>query len=296
MRPVVSGKVVQHAAKCLLMALWTLPSICAATNDPNRAGTLSLLIYNTHGLPTLFAKDDPGPRFAIIANLTHQYDLALLQEDFAHHRALLRGLKDSALVTRGSDPASKPCLLCSSSGLTFISHLQTADWSSQTRFFEFDTCSGWLNQANDCLAQKGFQIASLESRTGRRLAIINTHLDAGDTDSDRFARQFQLRQIASIIEQLPNETAIIIGGDFNLNWESSKDRELLISFRDRLKLTRAVGGIQAESGWQILDYVFYRSSDRTRLLVIESGEDTSFRYRKRPLSDHPALYVNFQVE
>ena len=290
------GRVTQHVFKCFIMALWTLPPVIAAANDANGAGTISLLIYNTHGLPTLFAKDDPAPRFPRIANLTHPYDIALLQEDFAHHQSLLRGLKDSAFVARGSDPASKPCLICSGSGLTFVSHLPAAEWSGETTFIEFDTCSGWLNKANDCLAQKGFQIVRLESRSGRHLAVINTHLDAGDADSDRIARQLQLQQIVSAVEQIPAETAIIVGGDFNLNWESSEDRDLLFRFRDRLNLTRAVGGIQAENGWQVLDYVFYRSGDRTRLLVLQSGEDTSFRYKARPLSDHPALYVNFRVE
>ena len=46
---------------------------------------LNLLVYNTHGLPTFFARDNPQERFQKIGALTEKFDLSILQEDFAHH-------------------------------------------------------------------------------------------------------------------------------------------------------------------------------------------------------------------
>ena len=272
-----------------------LAGLCVNVATAEAPDPFNLLIYNTHGLPAIFAKDDPESRFPRIANLTHAYDLILLQEDFAHHQTLIGGLKENADVVRGLNAVSPPCFFCSASGLTFISHLHPAQWSLQHTFFEFDACSGWLSRANECFAQKGFQMIRLEAKSGQLVYLINTHLDAGRTTADQSARKLQLQQIVSVIKQIPQGAALIVGGDLNLDWDSPKDRELLHAFRDRLNLVRAVGGIQASNGWQILDYVYFRSGHGTRLRVTQSGEDPSFQHQSRPLSDHPALFVNFSV-
>ena len=62
---------------------------------------LSLLVYNTHGLPTIFAKDRPRERFPEIVRLTHDYDISLLQEDFAHHDLVLKHAKEGQSIQRG---------------------------------------------------------------------------------------------------------------------------------------------------------------------------------------------------
>ena len=36
---------------------------------------LSILVYNTHGLPAVFARDKPSNRFPKIGNLTARFDL-----------------------------------------------------------------------------------------------------------------------------------------------------------------------------------------------------------------------------
>ena len=61
-------------------------------NRPRVAVEMSLLVYNTHGLPAFFARDNPGERFPKIGNLTQGFDVSLLQEDFAHHDLLLMSL------------------------------------------------------------------------------------------------------------------------------------------------------------------------------------------------------------
>ena len=44
---------------------------------------LKILVYNTHGLPTIFVDDDPVERFPLIGQQTKRYQISLLQEDFA---------------------------------------------------------------------------------------------------------------------------------------------------------------------------------------------------------------------
>ena len=97
------------------------------------------------------------------------------------------------------------------------------------------------------------------------------------------------------MQELARDEAIILAGDLNLNWQSASDKALLLQFRDRLQLTRAETGSQAERGWPVLDYVYFRDGLNADLEVLDSGEDTQFKNDAGPLSDHPALFVRFAV-
>ena len=71
----------------------------------------------------------------------------------------------------------------------------------------------------DCFAQKGFQLAILESAAGLRIYIVNTHLDAGQSELDRLARASQLDQIALALEADASSEAVLIVGDLNLDFQ-----------------------------------------------------------------------------
>ena len=257
---------------------------------------LNLLVYNTHGLPAYLAGDKPEERFPEIAKRTGTYDLALLQEDFAHHELLLSHLKKPVSVTRGEDPVVPPCMFCSGSGLTLISNLEDLGWTIETTFHAFDVCSGWLSGANDCFAQKGFQLITMATADGRHIVLVNTHLDAGRSDEDRQARAVQLNHIATVLEREAGGAALIVAGDLNLRWDIPGDNALLMSFRDRLGLRRAEQGAAADQGWAILDYIYFRSGKTVTLNVAASGEDTAFANKMGPLSDHPALFATFLAQ
>ena len=256
---------------------------------------MELLVYNTHGLPTAFAKDNPDKRFPAIARLTQRYELSLLQEDFAHHETLLQNLTAQSLVLRGNARRSALCLFCSGSGLTTISNLGQR-WHVETQAEAFNSCSGWLGGLNDCFANKGFQLVLLESPSGNRLMVVNTHLDAGRSASDRAARATQLKQITARIRKAAPGEALIVAGDLNLDWQDLKDRALLEQFREDLNLIRIGNNVQAVNGWPILDYIFYRNGRKTTLEILENGEDLAFRNEDGPLSDHPAFFVKFLVQ
>ena len=255
---------------------------------------IKILVYNTHGLPAVFAGDDPEKRFPLIAEKTKSYQLSLLQEDFAHHELLLKNLNEGSVALRGNTNNKSFCPFCSGSGLTMISNLEK-EWTIETQSEAFNTCSGWLGGLNDCFASKGFQLARIETPSGKYFYVVNTHLDAGRNSSDRKARATQLKQIAAKMKQEVSEEALIIVGDLNLRWNDPEDRALLEAFKKDLGLTDSIKGVQAEGGWPILDYVLYRNGRATTLEVLEAGEDIAFQNEKEPLSDHPALFMKLLI-
>jgi hypothetical protein len=251
---------------------------------------LKILVYNTHGLPTIFVDDDPVERFPLIGQQTKRYQISLLQEDFAHHELLLKNLKEESVAVRGNGNSKSFCPFCSGSGLTLISNLEK-EWQLEINSEAFNSCSGWLGGLNDCFASKGFQLAQIKTPSGKYLFILNTHLDAGRSGSDRKARAEQLGQILTKVKQETSGEALIVVGDLNLKWKDPEDRGLLDSFKKDLGLIDSFEGVKSDKDKSIFDYILYRNGQSTSLEIIEAGEDVSFEYEKGPLSDHPALFL-----
>ena len=255
---------------------------------------IKILAYNTHGLPAVFAGDDPEERFPLIAEKTKRYQLSLLQEDFAHHELLLKHLNEESVAVRGNGNNKSLCPFCSGSGLTMISNFER-EWQLEVNSEAFNSCSGWLGGLNDCFASKGFQLARIKTPSGKYVFILNTHLDAGRSTSDRKVRAEQLSQILAKVKQVTAGEALIVAGDLNLRWNDPEDRALLENFMTDLTLKDSLGGIQSEKGWPILDYILYRNGQTTSLEVLEVGEDLGFKYENGQLSDHPALFIRMLI-
>ena len=275
--------VIKAAFYCLL-----LPSVLVSEE-------IKLLTYNTHGLPAIFSGDGPSKRFPLIAKEINRYQISLLQEDFAHHKLLLNNLEEGSSAKRGNKSRLTFCPCCTGSGLTTISNLED-DWELKFHSEAFNTCSGWLGKANDCFASKGFQLIRVKSPSGKQFFILNTHLDAGRHDSDRKARENQLNQISTIVKQDLIGEALILAGDLNLKWDDAEDRSLLENFKENLGLLDPVNGIQADTGWPIIDYILYRNGKKTSFGILETGEDLNFQTHQGPLSDHPALYISLLIK
>ena len=255
---------------------------------------IKILVYNTHGLPSAFAGDEPEERFPLIGKKAKGYQLSLLQEDFAHHELLLKSLNKESVALRGNDNNKSLCPFCSGSGLTMISNLEK-EWQLEINSEAFNSCSGWLGGLNDCFASKGFQLARIQTPSGKYMFILNTHLDAGRSTSDRKVRAEQLNQILTKVKQVTAGEALIVAGDLNLRWNDPKDRALLENFMTDLSLKDSIKGTQSERGWAILDYILYRNGQTTSLEVIEVGEDLGFKYENGQLSDHPALFIRMLI-
>ena len=135
--------------------------LCFISTDLN-SEEIKILVYNTHGLPSAFAGDDPKERFPLIGEKTKAYQLSLLQEDFAHHELLLKNLSKESIAIRGNGNNKSLCPFCSGSGLTMISNFER-EWQLEVNPEAFHSCPVWLGGLNDCFASKRFHLARIES-------------------------------------------------------------------------------------------------------------------------------------
>jgi endonuclease/exonuclease/phosphatase family metal-dependent hydrolase len=257
----------------------------------------SVLSYNTHGLPGWVAGDAPEERFPKIGALVRDYDVALLQEDFAHHPRLRQGAGD-LLVERGNESrfrASALCLLfCEGSGLTFLSRLPRG-WVEAVESRAYDACSGWLGGANDCFATKGFQHARVLVGGELEVHFVNTHLDAGRAPEDRAARRAQLERLR---EHLLRESAgapLVLGGDLNLDAGDPADAALRDEFTSSLGLVDTGAAATPGSSWDRLDYLYRRDGGAVQVELIDAGEAREFVDAGAPLSDHPAIFARLRA-
>ena len=123
--------------------------------------------------------------------------------------------------------------------------------------------------------------------------LIKTTYDVSTQTEDFSGDSIQI--LTKVKKELAEE-ALIVAGDLNLRWNDPEDRSLLESFKKDLGLIDPLKGVQAEKGWQILDYILYRNGKSTNLEVLKKGEDLTFQKNLKPLSDHPALYIKLLID
>jgi endonuclease/exonuclease/phosphatase (EEP) superfamily protein YafD len=130
---------------------------------------------------------------------------------------------------------------------------------------------------------------------GGTLDFVNTHLDAGRSDTDREARREQLALLERSLATAVGDGALILAGDLNLSASDPADVALRDAFTGALGLTDSGARARPESDWPILDYIFYRSGGGVTLEVLAAGEDVSFVHQGVALSDHPAIFARFRA-
>ncbi len=277
--------------KFLLIIYLFIPFEVFSVEDKNFI--LNILVYNTHGLPEIFIDDNPKKRFPTIGEKTQDFNISLLQEDYSHHEELSSRLGTDSIAYRGGT-GTFLCPFCTGSGLTSIFNLPDG-WLIDVENETYEDCSGWLRGANDCFAYKGFQIIKITTPNKKEFYIINTHMDAGRRDSDRYAREKQLEHIVSAIKKKEDIKTLIVAGDLNLNSKDPGDMELLKQFKNELFLMDTFEDTQIDKRWSILDYILIRQGEDVRFKINSVGEDRSFFTEEGPLSDHPALFIELSI-
>ena len=264
------------------------------------ATEVSVLSYNTHGLPAWIAGDKPKLRFPLIGQKLNTYDLVLLQEDFAYHKLLLQSATHPT-AERGNGARHRITrllpFLCGScgSGLTTLSRLPRERLLEVDRQ-QYTNCAGWLGSGNDCWATKGFLHTRWQFAKDVKIAVYNTHLDANDGRKDHQARVAQLNQLREYIAKQPVDQLLIIGGDFNLDQDVPQDKALLDSFIKALGLIDTQAQASRGSWPYRLDYILYRSGGAISLELIDAGVANEFVNGNLPLSDHPPIYARFRIK
>jgi endonuclease/exonuclease/phosphatase family metal-dependent hydrolase len=250
---------------------------------------ITVLSYNVHGLPSLLVADDPEARMPEISSRLNRYDVALVQESWAYGAAL------GAQATHATKERSGGV----DTGMFFQTGLATfarPRLRAVTRG-SLGACAGWLDRANDCFADKGFLRVRLALANGAELDFWNLHLDAGDDETDRDARDRQLARLVLRVRETSADGPLVIAGDFNLDAANPADRALFERFTSALALIdsgahAATDGVFAH---ERIDYILYRSGAGVALAPVEAGEAREFSNGPTPLSDHPALFARIRV-
>jgi endonuclease/exonuclease/phosphatase family metal-dependent hydrolase len=268
--------------------LLTVAALCLAAPVRAEPVEISILTYNIHGLPSYIALDDPPARIPRILELAKEYDVVLLQEDFSH-QPIVDASKRHPELWRGNGE-SLPWIGVGA-GVTTLSRLASAE----APFAEpYGVCNGWLGAANDCLGNKGFLLKRFQLAGDQQLDVWNTHLDAGRSEADREARRAQLEKLAAAMEARSRGRAVLVGGDFNLEWTDPGDRAVLDAFVARVGL--AIAAQTPPGGWEThLDYLLVRNGERVCIEPSEGGKDEAFAADGVPLSDHPAIRTRLRV-
>jgi len=258
---------------------------------------ISVLTYNVHGLADLLVDDDPRGRMPKISALLGAYDVVLIQEDWSYHE-LLTEQAAHAVVERGN-PSQRALaavlpFLFSGSGLTVLA--RDRDQLVSAERGHFGHCAGWLGGGMDCYASKGFVQLRLRLPNGAEVDFYDLHLDAGNGVDDQLAREAQLARLRERVELISDDRALVIAGDFNLNFQQTEQRLSLLEWGAELKLRDSLAQHQQPELWERIDYIFYRSGRGVTLNVIERGQATEFASDGTPLSDHPALFTRLRIQ
>ena len=253
---------------------------------------VNILTYNIHGLSPIFSGDKPKERIPNILDKSKQFDIILLQENWIFsNEEISQELDGYEIMVSDKSKFKNPikCLLNpNGSGLSIgvkdgISLLGSDEYS-------FDSCSGWLFRANDCLSTKGFQHIRIEIN-GERVDFYNTHLDAGKSKKDIRVRKEQLQNLEDYIQFNSSSYPLIIAGDMNINLSDHSSREIINSFMNNLNLQMVDWSANTLNETAVLDYIFYRESDIIEILLVNGGVNQELL----GTSDHPPIEALFDI-
>jgi hypothetical protein len=313
-------------------AMAVLALVVGCTNPPGRGGapptttlvpladppgTFSVLSYNVAGLPQEISKVNPERNIPLISPRLNAYDVVLTQEDFDWWQPLLNSLSFAQFHTTlradadhpyrsgehpgpfavGLDPLSRPLFVGDGLGM-----MARYPFTEPVRV-PWRSCFGGILPpgAADCLAMKGFSVATMTLADGRLVDVYNLHGEAGGTPEDQRLQAEGFEQLAEFIVAHSAGRAVVLAGDTNLhtdgvNPDAGGDADRLIweAFLARTGLIDTCIELGCPTPG-LIDKAAYRDGDGVDLTP------TSHTYPRADfrddeggdLSDHPPLVVVF---
>lgn len=294
------------------------------TTAGGESGSVDVLTYNVAGLPQEISDENPAEHMQLISPLLAAYDLVLVQESFdwwlpgglvetndldvQHYVERLRADSDLEHTlpvhpgpeAAGIDLADRPDLQLGD-GIGIMSRLELADPVRQAWvgcFGGFDTSDGG---AADCLAMKGFAVATVDLG-GVDVDVYSLHGEAGGTDTDQALQVDDYAQLAAFIEEHSAGRPIILGGDTNLHTRSDHpdadgeaDTQIWEDFLEATGLVDACVETGCEEVGSI-DKVAVRSTDDLTLTATsyDQPRETFTSPDGDELSDHPPVAVTVE--
>jgi endonuclease/exonuclease/phosphatase family metal-dependent hydrolase len=283
---------------------------------PEPPSHFELLSYNVAGLPQEISKEQPALHLPMISPLLEDYDVVLTQEDFDwwqpvvsildfvnYHRRLraattfpYRSDVHPGPAAVGVDPAARGLLV--GDGIGFLSRYPLADVDAHA----WTNCFGGIlpdGGAADCLAMKGFRVATMVLGDGAEVDVYNLHAEAGGTARDQQLQVEDFAQLAQVVATRSAGRAVIVAGDTNLHTDlvhpdgaGGADVEIWSQF---LAATGLVDSCPRDACVGRIDKVAYRSGGGVTLEPVRH-EFLAERFTAptgEALSDHEPLLVEF---
>jgi hypothetical protein len=260
---------------------------CAPAVPLPTEGELSVLTYNVAGLPQGLSGSNPVEYIPQISPLLNDYDLVLVQEDFAYQAEL----RQDVTLPYQSFPKEDVELFVGDglnrfSSYWFAPELAREDWTA---------CNGVDGNANDCLSEKGFSFTPLRLSPETFLHVYNLHMDAGGSDEDHAARMEGVDQLLAFLDEHSAGQPLLIAGDYNLNYGREGDEldEIVLDrLRDEAGLEDACFTLDCDEPWRI-DRVLLRSGGGVTVEPTSwSVEEHFVTDDGEALSDHDAVRVD----
>jgi len=247
-------------------------------------GTATVLTYNVAGLPQGISSSNPVEYIPLISPLLDSYDLVLAQEDFWYHHELLSQTHHPYI----SYPSREmPTYIDIGDGLNRFSVFPFGAFERVA----WGMCFGSVDCASDCLATKGFSVATTLLADGAEVDVYNLHAEAGGCDGDEIAREFGILRLLDFVQVRSAGRAIIMGGDFNLHVDSDAvDSALYQRLVDGLALRDTCRELGCGDGR--IDRLLVRSSDSLTLTPLTWAVPPEFVAPDgTPLSDHEPVMI-----
>lgn len=271
----------------------------ASADPPSTAGgRFRFVTYNVAGLPEGISNSHPSVNLPQVGKLLSDYDIAVVQEDFAYP-AELRQRLHLEYASDGFVPGQARGF---GDGLS-----QFARWPfAALRREAWSACHGIIDSFFDCLTPKGFSV-SLQSlgpgtavplaaaadsfRRVPALRLYNLHMDAGWDPADHDARVAQVEQLLAELRAAPADDALLVAGDTNMH---GRERALLEHLLETGGLEDACAAVACPEPRRI-DRVLFRGSAALELHVRRWAVARQFvDANGAPLSDHLPVEVEFE--
>ena len=254
-------------------------------------GTLNILTYNIHGLPSEITGDDTPVRLAQIGSRLEDFDLIGLQEDWiVENHDLYIATTPFSSQDYFDEHLSDEKLY--GSGLTLLSNFKY----NSIQHFHYSQCFGYTSNASDCFASKGLQLVEIsldgDSTSEQTLHMYNTHLEAGSGIEDQEIRQEQIAQIIDTINTQSVHHPVILMGDFNLSFADEADALLLNHLMNATNLRQSCLELNCDEPDHI-DQIFLRDGSNIALSIQEWHNQSSnfLDAQSIDLSDHPPISI-----
>lgn len=269
-----------------------------------QSGSFSLLTYNVAGLPQGFSSSNPTENTPLISPRLNEFDVVVVQEDFAFHDALIADATHEYQSTPKPTPyppetTPTELLMLAAAGEAVmndgLNQLSNYAFANLARI-QWEMCFGVLTTgAADCNAEKGFTVSDLTLADGVVVRLYNLHAEAGSTPEDGIATVSDWEQLAAHIVENADGEALIVAGDTNLHGDDPVDKPILDQFLSATGLTDACRARGCSSTDRI-DRVMLRSSDAITLTPTSWLSDDQWLAPDgiEQLSDHEPVSVDIE--